>query len=548
MIENIRKYRGLIIVFIALVVFSLVIGIREEVFTSRGGGDSLFRIDGRTYGQREFNQLGSSSFELTSTMARSGDFGLFQFMMGLTSGATGPNDAPEKFFAHRILLRNAKEEFGVFPGDKEISERVRSMGAFADQEGNFSEENYRNFVTKYMGRLGLTENDLRELVSDIIAYEKISQIVGSGLAVNRDIVAKELALQNQQVSGSLAHLSIDPFQEKIQPTDEEIREYWETIQDAFMTEPTRKFSYVLVTPDLPEAEEEKESIADAAASEEQKKQKADEKAKKDAELAEARRKKQLETDQLVDDFVFQIEERKGGDFEKLAAENQWEVKTTEMFPASEAPEDLAIALRASSRGGKAVDELFRMEVTSDPVSKISQPIAVGENQWLVARLDGDEPARTKTYEEAKEEARAQYVGEKADEALKTAIDEAREKIETALAAGKSFAEAATEAGLSGTKDFEKITSTYQADPATEPRNLFEAVQYVEPGTLAKPVIESDRAFIVHVTTREIVKEENLAARIDSEIANRANQNQTFAITGWLAELTEKANIQELWKK
>ena len=51
---------------------------------------------------------------------------------------------------------------------------------------------------------------------------------------------------------------------------------------------------------------------------------------------------------------------------------------------------------------RLVDELFRIEPTSDPLSKFSQPIAVGDNQWIVARLDGEEKSRPKTFEEAKD--------------------------------------------------------------------------------------------------------------------------------------------------
>ncbi len=103
-------------------------------------------------------------------------------------------------------------------------------------------------------------------------------------------------------------------------------------------------------PDAPE------SIADAAASDEAKKaaakKKEEEKAKRAAELAEARRKKQIELDTLVDDFSFELEQEKGAGFEELAKKNQWEVKTTELFPRTKAPKELDVKLRSSSRGGK----------------------------------------------------------------------------------------------------------------------------------------------------------------------------------------------------
>lgn len=549
MIENIRKYKGLIILGLALVVFGLVLGIKDDLLRGGVGGRKILKIDGRTYSDKEFSRLGSGALELVSGLASSGDFGLYQFLMSLTAGATGRDDAAEKFFTSRIVLRNAKKELGIHPGDEEIAKHVKSMRAFADKDGKFSEENYRNFVEKGIGRMGLTEADLLELVSDYLAFNKINTIIGAGLVENREAVAANVALENQQVSGELARLSIDPYEAEIKPTDEEIKTYWETIQDSFMTEPLRKFTYVVVTPQMPadpEADKKEDSIADAAMTDEQKKAKEAEKAKKAAELAEARRKKQIETDTLVDDFTFKLEEQKGAGFEELAKANGWEVKTSELFSKTKPPKDLDINLRSSSRGGKAVDELFRMEPTSDPVSKISQPIAIGENQWLVARLDGEEKSRAKTFEEAKDEARDQYIQEKAAEAMKKAAEEALGKIKTALEAGKPFAEAAKEAGLTETKAYEKVNSAYRPDAATEPRNLFEAARNVDPGSLAEIITEADRTFIVLVSKREVVKQE--AASLDAQVKATASRNEMSAFTEWMVSQIEAAKVEQLYKQ
>jgi SurA N-terminal domain len=556
MIENIRKYKGLIILGLVVVVIGLVLGFGSDLTRSSAGGRPVLKVSGRTYDDQEFQKLGSGAMQLATMLAQSGDFGLYQFVMGLSSGATTEDDAAEKFFVGRMIIRNARDEFGIYPGDEEISAYIRGLRAFAGTDNQFKEETYRNFVEKGIGRLGMTEADLRELAKDVLTSNKINEIIASGLTVNRDVVAQNLALDNQQVACELASLSIDPYEAKIQPTDEEIKTYWENIQDSFVTEPLRKFTYIIATPDMPaepEAakEEPKPSIAEAAATDEAKqaaeKKKAEEKAKKDAELADARRKKQVEIDSLVDEFTFSLEEQKGAGFEELAAKNKWEVKTTELFSRTAPPKELDVNLRSSSRGGKAIDELFRIEPTTDPVSKLSQPIAIGENQWLVARLDGEEKSRPKTFEEAKDEARAQYISEKASEAMKTAANEALEKIKASLAAGKSFADAAKEAGIAETKAVSKVTSTYSPDAATEPKNLFETVRNVDPGSLAEVNIEADRAFIVHVAKREVVKNPDAATRLDSEVTASANQNEVIAFTGWIASRVEDAKVEQLYK-
>jgi hypothetical protein len=556
MIENLRKYTGLIIVVFVILFISFFFMDTSSV-RNMHSGQAMLKIAGRTYSDKEFNTLGTSSLELTSNLARSGDFGLYQFLMGLSAGATSQSDAAEKFFISRMILRQAKEEFGVYPGEEEISAYLKTLRVFAGPDQKFNPETYRNFVDKGMGRLGMTEKDLRELASDVLASKKINAIVGSGLGVDRDAVASNLALENQQITGDIGRLSLTPFEEKIQPTEEEIKKYWEGISDSFTTEPRRKFTYIVATPALPAADaaaekDEPESIADAAASEDVKKaaakKKEEEKAQRAAKLAEERRKKQLELDSLVDDFLFKLEEQKGAGFEELAKANGWEVKTSEFFARSASPKDLDVKMRSSSRGGSAVDQLFLIKETADPFSKISEAIAVGENQWIVARIDGEEKSRPKTYEEARADARAQYISEKAAEALKTAANDAVTKIKLLLAAGKSFPDAAKEAGVPDTKAFTAITSTYRPDQATEPKNLFEATRTIDPGSIAEVIVEDDRAFIVHVAKREVVKAADAAAKIDAEIKSRASENETIAFSSWMAARTEDAKVEQLYKR
>jgi len=545
MIENIRKYQGLVLFFIAIVIISLVIGIKDDLFRGGAGGHAVYRINGRTYNDKEFQHLGAGAFELVGGLARAGDFGLYQFLMELAQGATSQADATEKFFVGRMILRKAKNEFGIHPGDEEITDYIRKLKAFSNKDGSFEQETYNKFIEKGIGRLGMTENDLRELASDAIASTRINAIIGGGLTMNRDAVKSTQALDNQQISGSIARLDLAPFEASIKPSDEEIKSYWENIQDAFMTQPQRKFSYLIVSPKP--ASKSAEKIDDAALKEEEKKQKQQ---AKEAAAKDEERENQKALDALVDNFAVQLEEQKGAGFEELAAQNGWTVQTTGMFSKDKAPKELDLKLRSSSLNGKVVDELFQIVATADPLSKITQPIAVGENQWLIARLDGEEKPRPKTFEEAREEARAQFVAEKTAEALKKGAGEAMEKIKTSLAAGKSFVESAKAAGIdaSQVKEFKKIKSSTQPDAASEPRQLFQSASNVEPGALADLISEPDRAFIVHVASREVEKDPKADETLKAQVESSAMQNEMLAFTSWLKERTEAAKVESLIKR
>lgn len=554
MIENIRKYTGLMIVVFVLLFVSFLLLDTSSV-QSIGGGGTVIRIDGRSYTEKEFRRTGSNGIDLAQQLLRGGEFGIYQFLIGATADATDENDQTEKFFVTRVLLRKAADDFGVHPGADEISTRIRSMRPFAGPDGDFDAQLYGRFIERGIGRLGMTEGDVRDLVADMLIFEKLGDIVGAGLAPARGTVERTLAFQNQRISGSLARIDLSPFEMEIDPSEEEIREFWENLRDAFMTEPRRSFTYILASPTFPEDEDEAEpaeTLADAAMTDEQRAAKAavreEERARKAAERADARREIQLKSDSVVDDFLYELEQQKGVTFEELAEKLGYEVRKTEFFPLSEAPEELALEMRQSSREGTAADELFRMVTTSDPFSKISPALPVGETDWIVARLDEIEPSRAKEYAEARDEARALLIEEQATRAMTEAAETAREKIAAALEEGLTFAEAAEAAGLEHVHSFEDIISFHRPEPENEPAELFELARTVTPGALADVILEAERAFILHVAKRELVRDEDAAQRIDAELANTVRSNETTAFVAWLRSRTQAASVQPLYRR
>jgi len=554
MIENIRKYTGLmIVVFVILFVSFLLLD--TSTMQNIGGGGSVLRIDGQTYNEKEYRRIGQNGFDLTQELIRGGNFDIYQFLIASTLDAADDNDSVEKFFTTRILLRSAAEEFGLQPADSEVSSYIRSLQAFAGPDGDFDPQAFSTFIERRIGRLGMTESDVRDLITDILIFNKLNDVVGSGLAPPRDAIERNDAFENQQISGALTHFEITPFEEAVEPTEEDIRAFWEIYQDTFTTEPRRRFTYIYAKPDMPAevSSEEEElpefSFGDLALSEEERAERdAKFQAERAAERAQERRTKQLENDAKIDDFLFELEEQKGTTFEALAEEMGIEVKVTEFFPESDPPADLRAPLRQASRGETVVSELFRMITTADPFSKISHALPVGDSAWIVARLDEAEPSRVKTFEEAQDEARALYIEDQAVEAMAEAAESAIEKIRDAMAEGKSFVEAAAAAGREQVHVFENIGNAHQADPTNEPQGLFEAARIITPGTVADVVTEGDRAFILYVEKRELVKSEDIPQRIDTQIAQTTRANESTAFIAWLRARTQAADVRQLYRR
>jgi hypothetical protein len=546
MIENLRKYTVVIIILFVLVIIGFVLMDTSNMSKSQGGIPVL-KIAGRSYTDGDLNKYGANGYQLTMAIVQSGDYQLFGFLTMLAGNAADESEVSENFFTNRMLLRAAKAEFGVYPSDEEIDSKIRSFRVFTSPDGAFSQEQYRNFIERGLGRLGLAEADIRDLASDIIVHSKISDILSTGLSSDRNIVAKQVAIDGQRINAKFARIDIAPLKAVITPTDEEIKTYWETVQDAFKTEEKRKFTYFVAKPTLPAEPEAIAALpesADAAAKAEHAKKVAE----RDATIAEGKRLARLKTGQNVDDLLYKLETQENLDFKNLATDSGFKLQTTELIAKSQAPADLLAASRGSKIEGSAAEALFRLTVTSDPASKIID-LAIGENDWLVAYVDEVEISRVKTYDEAKQLALGQLTADKAAAALTKAANEAQEKVKTALAEKKSFEDAVKAAGITAEiGSLTETTSSTQFDTTKYPVGFFEAAKYTAPGTLTEPVIETDRAFIVLVEKREFVKDANTEITIDNELNREVRANGINAFEGWLKNKAEASNVERLNRK
>lgn len=544
MIENIRNYYGLMMVVLVALFLSFLFTGFSGSKASGGGGQAYIRVDGTSYDGLTYQKQGVEARNLAMGLQ------MYEFVAGLNGfGGRGGDESEvsETFFANRILVRQAGEEYGIHPSKDEIFDYVKEMSAFAGKDGKYDAFTYKNIIEKGIGRMGMTEQDLLDLASDAVIARKLGDILGSGLAVNRQLVADSSALNRQLVSVQLSKMALAPFKEAIKPTDEEVKTYWDTIQDSFKTDAKRKFTYVLAAPKLPEVKpDEAKPDAEKKPEDASKPEKPDP-TKEDPKLIEERRNKEKELNQRMDDFFTDLQNKKGSGFEDLAKEQGFEVKTTELISLGQAPADLAMTLRSSGGGNRAVDSLFNMKETSDPLSKISEPFPVGQNQWLIARLDGEEPSRTKNFEEAKEQAKAQYIEEKAREAMKKSADEKVAAIREAIKGGKSFADAAKDAGLES-KPLGPITASFRPTGDDAPASLFQSTNLVDPGTVADVIAEPTQAFIVFVEKREVEKSPDANSRLDSEVTSAASQNRMRAFMSWMSDRNEAAKVERLYKK
>lgn len=543
MIENLRKYPGVLVAALVAVFIGFLLMDSERFF--RQSGANSITVNNVSYDINEFQRLGPNSRRLAGQLSSYQALDMYRFSMALVDQKSTSEDAAEKsFFVNRLLLQQAGREFGILPGEAEIQQFIRERSAFVDTDPTnptakeFNQERYQNFIMNGLGKSGLSEGDLFLLVKDLLTYEKLQSLLGAAFIVNPDDVKQTYQAMSQKISATYLTLPLDQFTAKLQPSEEELKEYWEIRKDNYKTETRRKFSYVIGTPKYPAGAEKAPEPPKPAKEGDP----APEPSEADKKILEQRRKAELDVAAQMDDLLAAIESSKGGEFENAVKAAGWEIRVTDLFTATTLPDVLKV-LTPRKTNKTLTQLLFDLKTTTDPISKFTSSFPTGTADWFIARLDGEEESRVKTFEEAKEEVTKQWIEEKGKEALKTAAEELKNKLAEAMKSGKSFADAAKEAGHT-TATVEAIRNGETPAGKPEAPAIFTAAQYLNPGELTD-IVSTDKGSIIAVVDKRVIeKDPNFDTMLMGGVSRFQEQMQVTAFQAWLAERSAASNVSQ----
>jgi peptidyl-prolyl cis-trans isomerase D len=142
----------------------------------------------------------------------------------------------------RVIAQEA-ERLELAASDAEVAERIRKQ--FTDASGQFvGLERYKESIAARYGDVESFERNVR----DAIAQEKLRAFVTSSVSVSDDEVQENYKREVTTISLSYALLSPEKLAEKIQVSDEELRNYYEQHKtDYRLLEPQKKIRYVFIS-------------------------------------------------------------------------------------------------------------------------------------------------------------------------------------------------------------------------------------------------------------------------------------------------------------
>ncbi len=147
----------------------------------------------------------------------------------------------EGLIRDRVVAQEAAR-LGLSASDAEVAEKIRKQ--FSDASGQFvGMQRYKESVTARYGGMEAFERTVR----DEIAQEKLKTFVSAAVSVSDDEVQEDYKRKNSSFDVSYAVISVDKLAEKIQPGDEELKNYYEQHKTEFnITEPQKKIRYVYI--------------------------------------------------------------------------------------------------------------------------------------------------------------------------------------------------------------------------------------------------------------------------------------------------------------
>ncbi|HEY7785924.1 MAG TPA: SurA N-terminal domain-containing protein [Pyrinomonadaceae bacterium] len=147
----------------------------------------------------------------------------------------------EGLIRDRIIAQEAAR-LGLAASDEEVADRIRKQ--FTDASGQFiGVDRYKESVTSRYGDVSKFERNVR----DAIAQEKLRAFVTA--SVNVSDAEVEEAFKRERASFDINYVVVDPakLQEKIQPSDDELRSYFEQHKTEYrIHEPQKKIRYVYI--------------------------------------------------------------------------------------------------------------------------------------------------------------------------------------------------------------------------------------------------------------------------------------------------------------
>jgi len=506
MITVMRKHHKILMIFITILVcISFSWYWNKTDFAQMGDG-----FVGKIYDR----SISHAEMQRNMRLLRLGSqLGMRDLVQGLTAGAQSENDAYEAFSWNLLILRHEAEEMGLTASTSEIANGVKGLVAFQGKDG-FDLPRYTEFADNALAPMGFSEAQIEELVADQIALEKLKKILSAGVTVPESEMKRDYEQAYAKMDVRVVRFSSEDFTKDVQVTDDQISKYFESHKAQLNTEEKRQIKWVQF------------SLTD-----EQKK---------------LTGKQRIDVLQKLADHANVFTEAlqaKGSDFDQVVTKFHLNAKETGEFTQAAPDPQLA--------GQQAlVQPAFALTKESPNTDAIQT-----SDGFDLAHLVKIEPARPLTLEEAKPKIVEALKKQSVQQMVSAKAAGVGQKLKDELKAGKSFDDAAGQAGvkLETIPAFAMVDTPPGETPAPKPEKKDESpdMPYIKstasslsPGSVSDFVTTPTGGLLVVLEKRETIEPAQYEkARSFLETQELTNKGEVVFYE-WLRERRKAAGVPE----
>jgi hypothetical protein len=498
MLHIIRKNQQFLMTIVVIVVIVCFVWLYNRTNLSQIGSNDVLSMYGRVVQRAEIDRQ-ASGYRLALAL------GLTDFVRDL--GGLGDNEetAISDYIINLLIVQHQAQELGVQPSDDAVLEAIKSLAPL-QTDGAFDPAKYSSFVQDQLSPRGLTERQLEEIVRDSLRVQALQHIITSPVAIGEGEIRYASRIY-QPVTAQVIHFDLENFMKDVSVTPEEVSAFYEQNRQMMRAGETRSVSYVVFK--LPESDQKLAGKDRANALE---------------KLAD----KVVAAGKSIRDGIAQ-----GLDFSTVAGKQALHPLKVDSLE------------RDGSQKGKdaglpdtVVTGAFRLRKTGD----VSDVIQDG-NSFYIVSVEGISPSRQLELADVQEKITTRLKSEKASKAAAAAATKTLAQIQSALKAGKTFADAVKAAGVK----VEPLTDITPADPKNteEQQSLAQATLSLKDGELGPLQAAPWGAFSIYLEKRTPLTDAQWKEH-EPEISKKLlSRDQDLLFEEWLRESRGTALIKML---
>lgn len=140
---------------------------------------------------------------------------------------------------NRAIIQAEGEALGIKPSPEQIDTYIQAMPIFRKDDGSFDTELYRRFCGLRGSTSSSQERAFRELVSDLITWEALCSFYTANVSAHPGTMEKFADVLSQRISGRSAWLPEASVLTPAEPTEDELKAFWETTKNNYLTDEQR---------------------------------------------------------------------------------------------------------------------------------------------------------------------------------------------------------------------------------------------------------------------------------------------------------------------